>query len=151
MASITVYPGLGGSVKKHLLFNIHTRPSYKVIWSCTACIHLFLMVPTVLRVNSYLYIPVGIQLAKKDLRKSQQHITKELWYVVLEWCLPIMYLLSCLHICMVYIHLYHHVGPAYYTFISPILLCRSALKILSFMLKNKNCCQTIMLFIYKFV
>ena len=61
-----------------------------------------------------------------------------------------MYLLSCLHICMVYVNLYHHLGPAYYTFISPIMLCRSALKILSFMLKN-NCGQTIMLFIHKFV
>ena len=29
---------------------------------------------------------------------------------------------------MVYVNLYHHVGPAYYTFISPNMLCRSALK-----------------------
>ena len=29
---------------------------------------------------------------------------------------------------MVYVNLYHHLGPAYYTFISPNMLCRSALK-----------------------
>ena len=31
--------------------------------------------------SEYLYVHVGIQLAKKDLEQLQQHITEELWYV----------------------------------------------------------------------
>ena len=54
--------------------------------------------------SEYLYINVGIQLAKKDLEQLQQHITEESWYDVCYNCICVsismivvaMYLFVCL-------------------------------------------------------
>ena len=74
-----------------------------VLWNMNIFVRLYLCGSVK---SDYLYINVGIQLARKDLEQLQQHITEEPWCVV------------CLYSVCVHAYIFVFVGVFLYVFVS---------------------------------